>query len=201
MAAIVDYATLQTAVADWINRTDLTNEIKDFISIAEAKIYRRLRIPSMEVQTTLTTGVSTGKITIPADFLQLKGMMLIDGDNRVNLRRKPVDEVQNSTRTGIPKFYARLATEWVFEPTPDTTYNMRVYYYKQLDALSDVNNTNFFTQFAPDLLLYGALAEAFMFLMEEERAAVHAAKFERLLQETQDMADDAEWAESPLQVG
>ena len=47
--AIIDQVTLRTGVADWLNRSDLTDaQLDDFISIGEARLYEDLRIPTLE---------------------------------------------------------------------------------------------------------------------------------------------------------
>ena len=52
MATIIDQVTLRTGVADWLNRSDLTDsQLDDFISIGEARLYEDLRVPPLEVGT------------------------------------------------------------------------------------------------------------------------------------------------------
>ena len=46
--AIGTYAELQTAVANWLDRGDLTDRIKEFISLAEARMNRVLRLQLMD---------------------------------------------------------------------------------------------------------------------------------------------------------
>ena len=43
-----NYATLQTEVADFLHRTDLTSAIPTFIQLAETKLNRILRLRAME---------------------------------------------------------------------------------------------------------------------------------------------------------
>ena len=45
--ALTTYAELQTAVANYLARTDLTSQIPDFIYIAETRLRRQLRINEM----------------------------------------------------------------------------------------------------------------------------------------------------------
>ena len=45
--AIGTYAQLQTAVANWLDRSDLTDRIQEFIDLAAALINRNLRIRAM----------------------------------------------------------------------------------------------------------------------------------------------------------
>ena len=50
--AIGTYDELKTAVANWLDRDDLTDRIPEFISLAEARFNRVLRLRSMETKQT-----------------------------------------------------------------------------------------------------------------------------------------------------
>ena len=72
MASIQDQVTLRTGVADWLNRTDLTDtQIDQFIEIAEARLYEDLRVPTLEVTEALSVAVANSSITIPAGFIEI----------------------------------------------------------------------------------------------------------------------------------
>ncbi len=70
MPTVTNQATLRTTVADWLNRSDLTNaQLDQFIEMGEAKIYEELRVPALEKSVTVTVSDST--IDIPGDFVEL----------------------------------------------------------------------------------------------------------------------------------
>ena len=46
--ALDTYANLKTAIADFLNRDDLTSSIDDFIDLAEAQMNREVRHWDME---------------------------------------------------------------------------------------------------------------------------------------------------------
>ena len=48
--ALTTYTELKASLADWLNRSDLTTTIPDFISLAEAQIERQLRTRQMIVR-------------------------------------------------------------------------------------------------------------------------------------------------------
>jgi hypothetical protein len=64
VAIITNYATLQTAIADWLNRTDLTSVIPNFVQNAEARFKRdpRVRDPDTAAQAVATI-TFTGNVT------------------------------------------------------------------------------------------------------------------------------------------
>jgi hypothetical protein len=61
-------------------------------------------------------------------------------------------------------------------------YDFELAYYERPEPLSDTNQTNWLTQYAPQLLLYGSLLEAQPFLKRPERVAEFQALYDRALQ-------------------
>ena len=58
--ALTSYSTLKTSIANWLNRSDLTDEIADdFIVLTEADLNSKLRIRKMVTQTTITIDSET----------------------------------------------------------------------------------------------------------------------------------------------
>jgi len=78
--AIIDQVTLRTGVADWLNRSDLTDaQIDDFISIGEAKIYEELRVPTLEALNGFTVTAANSSITIPEGLLEVIELKYVQG--------------------------------------------------------------------------------------------------------------------------
>jgi hypothetical protein len=74
-----------------------------------------------------------------------------------------------------PLFYADYDyTHWLIAPTPDQAYPFEVLYYELPQLLDDTVQTNWLTEYAPQLLLYGTLLEATPFLKNDERIATLA---------------------------
>jgi hypothetical protein len=72
MATITNQATLRTAVADWLNRTDLTNaQLDQFIEMGEAMVYETLRVPTLERKATFSVLKADSSITIPNGYLDV----------------------------------------------------------------------------------------------------------------------------------
>jgi len=77
----------------------------------------------------------------------------------------------NESDTGTPEFYADYDyNHWLFAPTPSAGSTLEVLYYEQPALLSEENQTNWFTEYTPDALLYGTLVEAAVFLKNDARA-------------------------------
>ena len=78
--AIIDQVTLRTGVADWLNRSDLTDaQLDDFISIGEAKIYDELRVPTLEALNGFSVVAGNSSITIPEGLLEVIELKYVQG--------------------------------------------------------------------------------------------------------------------------
>ena len=89
--AIIDQVTLRTGVADWLNRSDLTDsQIDDFVAIGEARIYEDLRVPTLEISQGFSVTATNSSIIVPEGFLEmieLKKDHATDKDEDVVLSR------------------------------------------------------------------------------------------------------------------
>jgi hypothetical protein len=181
---ISTYSELETSIGRWLHRTNLEAIIPDLIALAEARIYRELRIRCMETQ--LSAAIASGVLAVPTGYIEMKHAR-IDGNSPMALTRKDDEWIYKNypTRTsdGLPKFFAREADSFIFGPYPDSAYTVKGVYYKRLTALSDANPTNWFTTDAPDLLLYGALCEAAPYLANDMRIQVWESKFNYVLEQ------------------
>jgi len=86
----------------------------------------------------------------------------------------------NPTTTGTPRFYADYDySHWLIAPTPSSALPMEILYYEIPPLLDDSNQTNWFTEYAPNALLYAALLEATPFLKNDERIATWEGFYNR----------------------
>lgn len=180
--AFSTYSTLQTAVGSWLNRSDLSAYIPDFIALAEERIYRDLRVKAME--TALSSTIASGVIAVPSDYIELK-LAYIDGSPAYLLERTSLEEIyaRYPTRSsqGKPLYIAREGSNFIFGPYPDGAYTVKGVYYARLAALSSTNTSNWLTTAAPSLLLFGALCEAEPFLHNDPRVVLWESKFAQQL--------------------
>ena len=189
--ALTTYTELKASVADWLNRTDLTTEIPDFISLAEAQMERTLRTRQMLTRTTLT--VDSEFETTPADFLEVRALKLTSTNPDTPLSFMTMDslddEATRETGGGRPKFFGVVGTEFRFVPTPDAAYTAEIVYFANLNKLSASVATNFLLTSSPDAYLYGSLLQAAPYLQDDARIQVWATLYERALNDLQ-VADD-----------
>tara|TARA_B110000285_G_scaffold113059_1_gene128326 strand:+ start:229 stop:828 length:600 start_codon:yes stop_codon:yes gene_type:complete len=160
--SLTTYDGLKNSIANWLNRTDLTSEIPDFIALAEDRLSQEVRVPTIE-KTAAVILDANGAVTIPADFLELKYAFY----NENPLERVSLTELRGYVKTsGDPVIFAREARQFVFQPIPTMTATDRLIfiYYKDVPALSALAPTNELLEMAPQLYLYSSLVEASNFL-------------------------------------
>jgi len=197
MGTITNYATLQSTIADYLNRADLTSQIQTFIQFVEADLNTRLRNREMIVNATAT---SDGQfVALPPDWLEAINMMIVGGQSP--LRYITPDEadtlIKAQTYTST-RFYSM--TTGVIELVPpavdDITIDM--VYYGKIPALSNANTTNWLLTKAPDVYLYGALSHAAPFLMDDARMGTFGQIYLARVQSLQDESQKALHSGSPL---
>jgi hypothetical protein len=200
--ALTNYSDLKTEIANYLGRDDLTSQIPTFIQLAEKRLERDLRIRQMlkVVEATTTPGDST--VGMPEDFLSMKDIH-IESDPIRTLKFQSTSNFYRNARPndrGVPVDYTLLGSEFKLAPTPDSAYTLRMVYYYQPDILSDSNTSNLFLANCPDLLLYGALAEAEPYLMNDERIQTWASLYDRGLASLRASDDDSEYPSSPMSI-
>jgi hypothetical protein len=192
--AISTKAELHTATANWLNRSDLTARIPEFISLAEASFNRNLRTREMLVRSTAST--SGQYVSLPTDFLEMlnieltstsppKRLVYITSDRSDDYR----DQQDNAT--GTPDYYTIEGTSIQLLPTPSASVTVQLNYYQDIPALSGLadSGNNWLLLAHPDIYLYGTLMQASPYIMDQQSAQIWDGLLSRSMQELQ-MSDE-----------
>lgn len=189
--ALSTYAELKTSIGDWLNRSDLTSVIPDFISLAEAQIERTLRARQMIVRANASFDAQYG--AVPSDFLETKSLKLTSTNPQTPLEFLSIDALDQKaaeyTASGKPRFFGVVGGQLRIVPTPDGTYTTELTYYAKLAKLSTSNTSNWLLASSPDIYLYGSLLQAAPYLQDDARIQTWATLYERALNDLQ-TADD-----------
>lgn len=192
MTSIVDYASLQTSVANWLHRSDLTALIPDFIGIAEGTLSADLDARPMDVRTNLTLTAGNAYVTLPSDMLEMTRLTL-QTDPIYVLRYETPDELSTSypslSIVGKPTIFTVIGAQAQFGPTPDTAYTAELTYRQRLPSLSVANPTNWLITNFPNAYLWAALCAAQPFIENDERIAL----FKALYKEAIDAINSIDW--------
>ena len=194
------YAELKSNIANFLNRSDLTDVIDTFIDSTESEFNRRLRVKGMIKRATAT--LDSQYISVPTDWLEAINIQIDSGDFsplfQQSIESLDVYRKSNDNVTGQPIYFALVDDSIEFAPTPDGSYTVQLTYYSKIDALSDSNTSNFLSTGYPDAYLYGSLKHASIYLMEDERVPLFTAQFEKALEEMRLEQEKAEFAKVSL---
>ena len=186
--AIGTFAELKVAAANWLDRSDLTDRIPEFISLAEARFNRILRIRDMEtVSTAISTAEGTREYDLPTGFVQMKEFHLTTDPLTPLSYITPemMTRIQAGSTKAKPEVFTIIADKVRLGPNPDAVYTTSMLYYKTFTALSASNTTSDMLTNNPDVYLYGTLLEAEPFIMNDERVALWATAFKQAIDDIQ----------------
>ena len=184
--AITTYAELQTATANWLDRTDLTSRIPEFIELAEANFNRVIRQPDM-VATDNSFSIAGRYTTLPTDTLEII-RIVVDLTPVIVLEYLTPEEISERrivmSSTGKPYYFTTIGgatNQLEVLPSPDSTYTSSIVYYTRIAVLSDSATSNWLLASHPDIYLFGTLVEAEPYLKNDERMTMWTTRLDKAL--------------------
>jgi hypothetical protein len=180
--ALSNYTELQASIADFLNRSDLSSVIPDFITMCEAEFNRTLRVRDMVKRS--RAPITSQYVKLPSDFMGMKNIDLLT-DPMIPLTYKnlsEIDAVRSRDSTGKPLYYSIVQDNIEFAPVPDDEYTIEVVYYSKIPTLS-ANSTNWLLTAHPDAYLYGSLMHSAPYLQADERIGVWVGKYQQVIQQ------------------
>ena len=188
-AAVMTYDSLVADISSYLERTDQATleKIPTFIMLAEQVIAAEIKFLGnlTPMQSNLVMGEAV--INKPARWHKTVSMNVTVGGIRQPVFLRKYEYLReywpDPTQTDPPKFYADYDyTHWLIAPTPDDDYAFEVLYYERIQPLDSSNQTNWFTIYAPQALLYGTLLQAMPFLKNDERIPMWQAQYDKIMQ-------------------
>jgi len=159
------------------------DQLPRLVTLGERRIARELKITAFirAVTTPLQAGVS---VYAKPDRWRDTVSMITNGRP---LFVRSYEYIRNywpdPEEVSTPEFYADYDFQhWLIGPTPDTDSTIEILYYEQPRLLAPDFQTNWGTEYAPDLLLYAALLEATPFLKNDERIQTWQGMYDRAAQ-------------------
>jgi hypothetical protein len=201
---ITNYTDLQSTIADYLARSDLTTQIPLFIQLAENRLRRDLRTrPMLKVVTTSTTA-GDATVAMPSDFLEMRDLHIDASPMHTMIYQNPSNFFRNTkagtSDSGYPLNYTAMGSEFQFAPIPDSAYTLKMVYYAAPTYLGVSNSSNVFLANCPDLLLYASLGEAEPYLMNDARIQTWATLYDRGLASLTASDDAGENPSAPMVI-
>ncbi len=175
-AEALTYNSLVTDIQTYAERSDtpFITQIPRFIMLAENRIASEVRgLGSIQIVTGVLS-INSSTIQKPTRFRETISFSILSGANRKYIRKRYYEYCRsfwpNTSLTDEPRYYADYDYEHLFiVPTPSSAFQFELSYYERPVPLSADNQTNWTTQYAPQLLLYASLLEAQPFLKLPDR--------------------------------
>lgn len=198
--AITNYSELQTAVASFTHRSDLTANIPDFIRLAEDVIYGDIDSRQQDTSATLTCVANTETVALPTDFIDFRSLSLASTTPMGTLEYLSPEQYKQEFQfgyTGTPRAYTVIGNNLYLQPTPDQAYTLNAIYEAKLTNLSISATTNWLLTAYPSIYLYASLAQAAIYMEDADMEA----KWVEMYQKTIVGVNNNDWANaSNLQV-
>ena len=200
---VLTYDALKLSIAGWLNRTDLTARIPDFITLLEARINRDIRWRKMIVRdVVIAPSIDEIYENLPSDFLELKEIRFNTNPpvepeyctpSRLNRLR-----ALNPTATGTPRFYTITGQQIVFDRLATGGPELEIASYVKFPVLEENTQTTLLLIEHPDIYLYGSLLQAEPYLKNDERLQVWATLYGNAVDSLESADKKAETSPGPL---
>jgi len=182
------YDSLVLDIQQYLERIDAATlaKIPLFIMLCEQKLAADIKfLGNLTVNaSTMTIGASI--IDKPARWRKTVSMNItVAGERQPVLLRKYEylrEYWPNATTTEVPRYYCDYDyTHWLVAPTPALAYDFEVLYYERAQPLDSSNQTNWFTQYSPQAMLYGSLLQAMPYLKNDARLPMWKAEYDEIV--------------------
>lgn len=200
--ALASYSDLLASVASWMNRTDLSAVIPDFVTISESKIAKELRLRQQITTTSITASVSTRSAPLPTDWLELENIS-VHGTPDTPLQYVTIEHLDAQYPEGgwsaRPYVYTIEGDNVILGPTPDSAYTIDIIYYARFPTLATAS-TNWLMTNHPNVYLYACLREGAFFTKDAAGAVQWDGLFKQEIKALQVEDDRATHSGSALRV-
>ena len=187
-ASVMTYDSLVENIQSYLERNDTAtlDKIPLFIMLAEQVIASKIKFLGNLTVNTSNMVASNAIIAKPARWHKTVSMNITVAGERQPVLLRKYEYLRNyapdPTATGTPEYYADYDYEnWLVAPTPDAAYAFEVLYYERVQPLDSSNQTNWFTVYAPQALLYGSLLQAMPFLKNDDRIPMWQAQYDAIM--------------------
>lgn len=196
---ITDYASLVEAVSDWSGRTDIGNRVPMFISMFENQFNRDNNLQQMYISAGPYTPGSDGAVTLPTDVANWDQFIWSNGGISGVLQIvTPAWAASLDQTTGIVPRFCYIQNNKLYV-VPNGPCSVTLSYYQQLPALSSVNTTNWLLTSAPEVYLWGSLAQAAVFEQDADHYALWNGKYQEAL-ESLNTTDTGRWSGAAMRA-
>lgn len=195
------FATLKTAIQDYTDNEESTfvTNLPNFIKASEDRILEAIDLEYFRKNVTSAMTPSDQFLTVPDDLLAVFSLQITTSGSENFLLQKDVNFLReytpNASTTGVPRYYAVFSVDhFLLAPTPNSAYTVELHYFYRPTSLVDSgSSTTWISDNAPNVLLYGSLLEAYIFMKgEPDILALYEKRFMDGLSRLKDLGEARE---------
>lgn len=177
------YSDLQASMGRWLKRPDLQGLFPDFITLAEQNFDRKIKTRSRRGRYSITP--TTNRVALPTDW----GRVI-----SAEFGSKPLDFFAASSDVRMIAFGYQVKGDTLILTVPQLGQRLDLEYYVLIEPLSTSNTSNWLLEDAPDIYLWGALAEAADYIRDDANQQKWLARRDQAIS---DFVDDDSEAKTP----
>lgn len=191
-ASAMTYDSLLNDITVYVDRSDspFLDQLPRFVMMAENRIAAEVQNLGMQRAATGVMVVGQPIIEKPARWRETISFNYGTGTthlSRTTVYERTYEWCRNfwpdPTIAGAPRYYANYDQEhWLIVGTPDYAYPFEVIYRERPEPLSTENQTNWTTEYCPQLILSACMLEAQPFLKNLEMIQQWQAIYDRAAQ-------------------
>ena len=189
VAAVMTYDSLVNDIQTYLERTDdqTLEKIPQFIMLAEQIIAAEIKFLGNLTVATSAMVASDNVIPKPARWRKTVSMNVTVAGKRQPVLLRTYEYIReywpDPTATSAPLYFCDYDYQhWLVGPTPTLAYSYEVLYYERVQPLDSSNQSSWFTQYAPQALLYGTLLEAMPFVKNDERMPMWQSNYDKIIE-------------------
>lgn len=201
------YAQLSTAIQNYTENDETTfvANIPNFVRNTETLVNNSVQLPVFRKSVVGETTLANQYLGLPTDFLSLFSIAVAEANTIPAygppvvgpynyLLQKDVNYIREAfpypESLGIPTHYAIFSnSSLLLGPTPDDVYPVEMHYYALPASIVDVGTSWIGNNF-PNVLLWGALTEAYVYMKgEPDLIQLYQSKFQEALARLKELGD------------
>jgi len=202
----MNFSTMQDRVASYLDRTDLTTYIRNWINDTRVDIALKYNFKYLYTEASASTVAGTKRYALPSDYLghlviwcANKKLMKLDSREADELTKTDSAQVaypriltteggstiDSTSTTGPPDYYIERGMEFELYPTPHSTYTMTISYYQQPLTWTSAQGTayDYMSTFHYEAIMWGACLRGAMYLDDDENTSKFGTLYERSIME------------------
>ena len=196
----MNYTQLTQAIINFTenNESTFVANIPTFIENTETLVNNSVQLPAFRTNVTGVTTADFPYVALPPDFLSVFSLAVIQGSgaaaNQTYLYQKDVEYIRQAYPfpgvTGVPQYYGIFDNSaFILGPTPDDVYSVEMHYYAYPQSIVTAG-TSWIGDNFPNVLLWGALSEAYAYLKgEADLLQLYQKKYEEALESLKNLGD------------